>query len=291
MRCCCSILVVLGLFVAALSAQEGAPDMRAAYELKTHRNLSYVGGKDADRKRHRLDLIIPTGVQKPPLVLFIHGGAWQLGSKNWYTNVGRTIARAGYSVALNNYRLSPAVQHPAHVDDCARALSWLIKNAKTYGYDPSRVFLSGHSAGGHLASLLALSPKVLKKQGLKGGMIKGVFPISGVYDVSPRHFMGAFGRNPKVRVAASPITWVRRGLPPFLVLWADKDMPDLGDQARDFVAALRKAKCSVAGMEIADRNHMSITARFSRDGDPTAKAALAFLDRLTRSPPKRPIRR
>ncbi len=92
------------------------------------------------------------------MVLVIHGGAWSVGDKAQYAAVGDWLAGVGLVAALANHRLSPAVQHPLHGQDVARAVAWLYRRAARLGGDPQRFHLAGHSSGAHLASLVALDP-------------------------------------------------------------------------------------------------------------------------------------
>ncbi|MEE2712828.1 MAG: alpha/beta hydrolase [Planctomycetota bacterium] len=262
---------LLLVFVSSLTGQDRA--------FNQYKNLRYVEGEGSDKTRHRLDLYVPKGVENPPLVMFIHGGAWTVGSKALYSNIGRWLAKHGYACAQNNYRLSPKVQHPVHVDDCARALAWLVKSAKKYGYDATRIFLSGHSAGGHLSSLLALSPTYLKKHGVDRSHVRGVFPLSGVYDCRSGHrvFRQVFGSSREGRSEASPVSHIHDQSPPFLVIWGDKDMAGLPEDARRFVAALKDAKRPVASHEAQGRTHMSIFYNIGREGDKASALILGFL--------------
>ena len=115
------------------------------------------------------------------MLLFVHGGRWTTGNKNLYPGIGESLARHGVGVVICNYRLSPAVKHPAHVQDVARAFAWTQSNIASYGGKPDRLFVCGHSAGGHLVALLATDPKYLKAEKLSPSDIRGVVPISGVY--------------------------------------------------------------------------------------------------------------
>lgn len=118
----------------------------------------------------------------PPLLVFIHGGAWQSGDKHDYTALGNAFANAGIVTAIVNYRLSPKVQHPAHVEDVARALGHLAKHP--LGYDPKRIFVMGHSAGAHMCGLLAAKPGLLEKAGMTTDRLpKGFIGLEGIYDI------------------------------------------------------------------------------------------------------------
>ena len=95
------------------------------------------------------------------MLLFLHGGGWVIGGKDdyfglyGYGTIARCLAERGLVVVLPNYRLSPGVRHPEHIKDVARAFAWTVKNIESYAGRPDQIIVSGHSAGGHLAALLA----------------------------------------------------------------------------------------------------------------------------------------
>src|SRR5438876_3974931 len=135
------------------------------YELREVQDLAYVEGKDPDASSHKLDLYLPQGKKDFPVLVFLHGGCWTFGDKSGgdlYPPFARALAGHGVGVVLPNYRLSPWVKHPAHVKDAARAVAWTRKNVGKYGGDANRLFVGGHSAGGHLAALLATDEQYLK---------------------------------------------------------------------------------------------------------------------------------
>jgi len=145
-----------------------------------------------------------------PVVLFVHGGAWQRGDKRWglnlYWNVGVAAARAGAVGVTINYRLSPEVRHPTHLDDVRSAWAWVRGNIHRYGGDAARVILAGHSAGAHLAALAACTPAP------PAAGLAGLLGLSGVYDlarigasaVGPSITEPAFGTAPANLELASP---------------------------------------------------------------------------------------
>jgi acetyl esterase/lipase len=149
-------------------------------------DVTYYAGPGADRVRHRLDLFLPRGLRDYPVVLLVHGGAWVFGDNRCcglYLAAGEFLASRGIGAVLPNYRLSPGVKHPEHVKDVARAFAWARAHLAEYGGCPGRVFLAGHSAGGHLVSLLATDEKYLQAEGLSTADIKGVISVSGVYRI------------------------------------------------------------------------------------------------------------
>jgi acetyl esterase/lipase len=186
------LIVLLGvpachLAEAASPAAVSRPKSRT-FEVKEVPNVAYYTGRDADPIRHRLDLFLPKGQRDYPVVVLLHGGAWMIGDKSClglYSNVGRFLARHGIGAVLPNYRLSPWVRHPEHVRDVARAFAWTRKHIARYGGDPHRLFLAGHSAGGHLVALLATDGRYLKAEGLEPSDVRGVVCVSGVYRIPP----------------------------------------------------------------------------------------------------------
>lgn len=154
--------------------------------VKHVRDVAYYDGPQADAHRHRVDLFLPKGKSDFPVVVLVHGGAWMLGDNRCcglYSTVGEYLASQGIGAVLPNYRLSPAVKHPEHIKDLARAFAWTKHNIKDYGGDPNQVFLVGHSAGGHLVALLATDEQYLKAHGCHASDIRGVVGISGVYRI------------------------------------------------------------------------------------------------------------
>ena len=165
------------------------------YEVLEMRDLAYKCGL-ADPFRHRLDLYLPKDKKDFPVVVLVHGGSWTMGDNRCcglYSSVGQFLASQGIGVAMPNYRLSPAVKHPEHARDVAQAAAWTHANIHKYGGDPQRLYLAGHSAGGHLAALLATDQTYLRASGMKTRDIKGVIAISGVYHIPPGEQRFAIG--------------------------------------------------------------------------------------------------
>ena len=196
------------------------------------------------------------------MVLFVHGGAWRRGDKNYlgiYSGIGTSFARQGIGVVVTNYRLSPGVRHPEHIKDVARAFAWTRKNLPRYGGNAEQIFVMGHSAGGHLVALLATDAGYLKAEGLTTGAIRGVIAMSGVYEVPPKVFVDVFGADADIRKSAAPLHQVHTGVPDCLILYADKDFPGCGKEPSEaFAKALADRGNKVTTREIPDSNHYLI---------------------------------
>jgi acetyl esterase/lipase len=308
--------VVLFVFTALtptrLRADEPATAQPAPagkpYKVLVRRNITYRAPAKGELLPigNRLDVYVPEGPRNFPVLLLVHGGAWIGGDKilDRIPEVADCFARQGIGVVAPNYRLSPFFQHPAHVTDVAKALAWTKKNISGYGGDLDRIFLLGHSAGGHLVSLLASDASYLEKEGLTRRDVQGVISVSGVYqvsDVTLDHLMKnsavkvdvslkanpftlVFGKDEAVRRQASPLTHVQPGLPPFLIVYAADDLPTLGDMAEKFSAALQAKKCEVRLCKVAERNHLTVFRNARRADDPVTLAVLEFMQKHARRP-------
>ena len=279
---CISVLLLLA--ENRLRADEPAPAKPS--EVRTVRDVAYRDDAEADKVRHKLDLYLPAQAKSFPVVFFVHGGAWVMGDKNQlgiYEKLGTALAKRGIGAVSTNYRLSPKVKHPEHIKDVARAFAWTHKNIAKFGGDSSRLFVCGHSAGGHLVALLATDENYLKAEGLSLTAIQGAIPISGVMSLPETMLPGVFGRDATIRKQASPLTHVRAGLPPFLVLYADNDMPVCSKTSVEFADALKEKKGRVEKLEVKKRTHLSIVTKANLDGDPVLAALVQFV-----KPPKRP---
>ncbi|GAA5478592.1 alpha/beta hydrolase [Haloferula helveola] len=227
-----------------------------------------------------------------PVVVAIHGGGWAFGDKS---NSGflrpKTgwFKRHGFVVVSVNYRLSPEVTHPGHIEDVCKAIAWVEKNIAKHGGDPQQIYLIGHSAGAHLAALAAVDQTRLKKAGGDPAAIRGVILIDGAcYDV-PRQmrsgtpfakddgmYAKAFTTDTKVQRDASPASKVTAKPPPFLILHV-KNRRDSTEQSEILARALRKKGGKVVVEGIYGKNHMTINSSFGLPDDATTKAAAQFL--------------
>jgi acetyl esterase/lipase len=264
------------LAALTLVAADGAP-------IKIVNNISYITGVQYPSDHDKLDLYLPEGKTGVPVIVWIHGGALTQDDKNLEVGTGTRFAQAGIATATVNYRLSPAVSHPAHVEDAAASFAWVKRHIAEYGGDPTRVFLVGHSAGAYLAQLLVTDERYLKKHGLSARDVRGVVPISAFFwvekeGVAPDRPKSVWGTDEKVWVDASPAHHLRANLPPTLIIYADRDEPWRRQQNVDMAEALKAAGSPPVDLvQIADRTHMGIWREMGKDGDPTSARVIAFV--------------
>jgi acetyl esterase/lipase len=183
--------------------------------------------------------------------MFVSGGGWSSGSKDWVANVGAAFASKGIGVTAVDHRLQPDVTYSEQVDDLARAFAWIKGNIAGYNGDPARIVVGGHSAGGHLIGLLATGGQYLDAVGRNLNDISGVLLVSAALDVGNRFGAGE-------AQAASPINHVRAGLPPFLLLSAEDDMPGINEQAGAMKLTLETTGVPVESVTIPRRDHFNI---------------------------------
>jgi acetyl esterase/lipase len=282
--------------VVSAPAVSASPALQATDKIEVTHDIAYCDGAGADPQRHKLDCFFPKGQRGFPVLVLVHGGAWVCGDKSffgWGTALGEYFARQGIGVVMPSYRLWPGADYRQQAQDVASVVAWTLQHAAAHGGRPDRVFLGGHSAGGHLAALVATDPSFLRGVGVKPAQIRGVVTVSGVYQIGEvavplgraasqfrlDPFWLIFGRDPKARRAASPLDQVHAGLAPFLLVCADHDLPGLEKMAGEFAAALRKAGGEVQFIRAADRDHESVMFDAHSAEDPVARAIVDFVAR------------
>ena len=287
-----------------------AADPPKSFKVERTADIDYCGlPNDPDQDRHRLDVFRPIGKDDAPVLFIVHGGGWMIGGKEnvlgiyGYGTIAESLARRGVVVVLPNYRLSPKAKHPDHIQDVARAFAWTHKHIGEYGGRPDQIFACGHSAGGHLVSLLATDESYLKAEGLSAKDVRGVISISGIYNVDDidlklsvkgdwlevsaevRPFASVFGDDPEVRKQASPLTHVRPGAPPFLLVYGGLDYCPIKRTTRAFETALEDNDCEVDVKKLPWRTHETVLVDLINGVEPvTADAMLRFVERHTREP-------
>ncbi len=241
--------------------------------------------RDTEDVRQTLDVYAPEGAQDAPLLVFVHGGGLLFGDKSLVAHVGQRLAAAGIVTVAPNHRFSPAVTHPAHVEDVAAAVAWAVDHAREIGADPDRVVLAGHSSGGYLVALLATDPRWLEAAGVARDAIRAVAPISGFFHVprlAPERPQTVWGGEPAHWSDASPAAHVDAEVPPMLLLFADGDDDARKAENTDFAAALRAAGAPAPRLiEVRRRDHRTIFYTLNTPGDPSMTALIEFVTTQT----------
>lgn len=215
--------------------------------------------------RQRLDVYVPQAAQPGrPLLVFFYGGAWDSGSRSAYRFVGTALAELGYVTVVPDYRLYPAVKFPAFIDDGAQAVAWAQRHAADYGADPRRVVLLGHSAGAHLAAMLAIDAQYLQRAGVDPASVAGFVALSGPHDLRPDTAV----LNSIFAAPYSPQDWqviprVRGPAPPALLLHGATDRRVWPRASELLAQALRAAGSDVTLKVYPHCNHVCTVAALS----------------------------
>ena len=162
----------------------------------------------------RLDAFAPRGepAASRPILVYIHGGGWTHGNKGWMSFMAPAVAALPAVFVAPGYGLAPDHLHPSPVRDCLRAISHVRAHAAEWGGDPDRIYLGGHSVGGHISSMIALRPELHAGHDLPDGAIRACIPVSGLFRVLAGDPTGAGNLD-----EASPMQWTRNAEMPFYV--------------------------------------------------------------------------
>jgi arylformamidase len=234
-----------------------------------------------DSPREAIDLFLPQSPpsSRPPLLVFIHGGYWQAFDRKAFSFVAEPLVEAGAAVAMLGYDLAPAVDMDTIVSQICHAIAWLYRNAGVHGFDPGRICLAGHSAGGHLAAM-ALATDWQAAFGLPGDLVKGVCAISGVFDLEPIRLCYL---NDVLRLDAeqarrnSPVLLPPHGRCPVTVTVGERETDAFHRQSETYAGALRRANLRCDLVVQPGLDHFAIIMAMTDAANPTVRAICAQL--------------
>jgi len=297
------VSTALLVFVSIQARAEILPATSPYGEATVTRNIPYMANPTA---RQNFDLFLPkAGSGRPfPLVVWIHGGAWMSGSKEW-DNV-KYLVRRGYAIASVDYRFSPEARFPAQIQDCNAALNFILAHATNYGISPQHFVVAGGSAGGHLALLLGMARQEKDfgaNLAIKPAAILDFFgPVdfskmkSDLTDIHSQKgldllqdagtkLLGPVAeQTPEQIKNASPITYVSAANPPVLILQGGKD---------DLVPAVQSRRLHEALTQAGVKNQLILVDAAGHDGPlfstpETAAKVVHFLNKVSENPNGRP---
>jgi acetyl esterase/lipase len=268
------------------------PSEKAVLSEKTVVRADVSYGKD---EKQRLDVYAPRDAKDAPIVIFFHRGEWSKGDKSEAAYKPKFLNEHGVVFVSANYRLSPSVKHPAHINDVAAAVRWVYDHAGEFGGSNKKIVLMGHSAGCHLVTLLALDPRYLAEVKLRPSDLCGVVAWSGgAYDLVAKVKAGgtygpyikqAFGNSESAWRDASPVAHVgdAKPLPQFLfVSIVDRGKTDSKLAAEKLAGMIRDAKGQATTKVLEGRTHMTANALIGAPTDTTGAVLLDFVRKVTR---------
>jgi arylformamidase len=260
-------------------------------------DIRYANTPGVDAKSQSLDIYAPKDAKNAPVIVFIHGGGWRNGDKS-NPGVGSQPAAhfcaQGFVFVSINYRLTPAGRHPANIQDVAKAVAWVHDHIAEYGGDPAQINIMGHSAGAHLAALVATDETRLRAEGKPLSIVKRAILLdTAAYDI-PRYLTGfretrgaspmrqlytnAFGDTEEQWRDASPQAHVAPGkhIPPMLMFFTGSRMA-ANALAPAFAEALTKAGAPSRAVDTITLTHNEIGMKAADDNHPLGQLVLRFL--------------
>lgn len=223
--------IFLSLFILATSSS-------CAFKSITRtKNLIYLESS-SELPEKQLNIFAPKKAEKAPVLIFIHGGSWNSGRKEIYDFMGSRLARRGVVTVIIDYPLAPAYQLPVMEKASAKAIKWVKENIANYGGDPEQIYVSGHSAGGHLAALVAIKKEPWQELGmsnpLKGAILNDPAGLDWYWFLTERKEKynaednyDAFTSNPETWKTYSPIYELDGTEIPLLILEGERTYPGI----------------------------------------------------------------
>ena len=230
----------------------------------------------------RVDVFAPAGRTTAPLpiLFYIHGGGWTHGDKRWMTFMAPAITTLPAVFVAPGYGLAPDHLHPWPVLDCLRALSHVRTHAADFGGDPDRLYVGGHSVGGHISSMIALRPDLRARHRLPDGAIRACIPVSGLFRVLADDPTAARDLDEGDLDEASPLHWTRNANVPFYVSYGEHDYARIVEENREFIAALRETGVNLRAEAMVGLDHY--TANLCH-GDRDSAWCSAFRDLIDKT--------
>ncbi|MBA2442732.1 MAG: alpha/beta hydrolase [Rubrobacter sp.] len=228
-----------------------------------------------------LDIFPAPGSSPGPVLVFIHGGYWHRFTSREFGLVARGPVSAGVTTVVTNYALCPKVTVEEILRQSRAAVAWVYRNAESFGGDRERIYVSGHSAGGHLTAML-LGTDWEGEYGLPAVTIRGGCAISGLFDLAPLRYTYM---QPKVQLTPgqvarnSPILNLPPSASPLLVTYGGEETPELRRQSEDFLAAWTAAGLDGEYLPQPDKDHFSAIDGFLDRESPLLTGILRHLER------------
>ncbi len=244
--------------------------------------------------RQKLDIYSPNNASenqahKPrKVVIFYYGGSWDSGERGDYKFVGEALASMGFVVVIPDYRVYPEVLFPAFMEDPALAAKWVKDNISQYQGDANQVFLAGHSAGAHIAVMMAVNAEYLAKQSLKPTDFSGVVGLAGPYDFLPlkserlKTIFGSAAEQPK----SQPINFVDGKSPPMLLAVGLKDGTVWPRNSYNLAEKIKKNSGLAQVVQFENYGHVDMAAKLAKPLRGNGELLKAVADFIQNTPEK-----
>jgi acetyl esterase/lipase len=241
--------------------------------VKRSKNLSYMqANSEMNLPEKQLNIFAPRKAENLPVLIFYYGGSWNSGKKEMYSFLGNRLARRGVVTVIVDYPLNPEFQVPAMEAAAINAVIWTAENVKQYGGNPDQLFVSGHSAGGHLASLVAVKDSNFeslgKKNPLKGAVLidpAGLDMYSYLAETGKgdgKKYTNAFTSDPEIWKQSSPIFFLEAGQIPMLILEGEETYPSIQAGRGRFMKVVEEKNLDVNLEVYPKKKHIPMITQF-----------------------------
>lgn len=236
---------------------------------KKYKNVSYIENS-SDKEKATLNIFTPRNkkFKNNPVLIFVHGGNWNSGDKKLYGFFGRNFAKKGITTVIMGYTLSPKANYDDMAKEVAKAVEWTKNNIANYNGDPNSIFLTGHSAGGHLVALVATNPKYLKDNSI----IKGVI-LNDAAGLDMKHYLEEFPPTnaddylttwtdkPENWKDASPIYFLDKNSPKFMIYTGSKTYESIKVSNERFLTKLHEFQPNVKPI-VLNKKHIPMILQY-----------------------------
>ena len=274
-----TIPMLIMLLVASLAKAQVAELAAEKQTYKTEADVQYREGELTEymQERCRLDVYYPEGTKDFATVVWFHGGGLKAGNRS----VPKALKEQGIAIVAVNYRLHPKVKSPTYIEDAAASVAWTLKNIERFGGSRKKVFVSGHSAGGYLTSMIGLDKRWLAKHDIDADELAGLIPYSGhtITHFTVRKERGTDGKQPIIDDMA-PLFHVRADCPPLILITGDRDLEMLGRYEENaymwrMMQVVEHPRTELHELEGFNHGQMA---------DPAHHLLLKFVKQMTKSP-------
>ena len=274
-----TIPMLIMLLVASLAKAQVAELAAEKQTYKTEADVQYREGELTEymQERCRLDVYYPEGTKDFATVVWFHGGGLKAGNRS----VPKALKEQGIAIVAVNYRLHPKVKSPTYIEDAAASVAWTLKNIERFGGSRKKVFVSGHSAGGYLTSMIGLDKRWLAKHDIDADELAGLIPYSGhtITHFTVRKERGIDGKQPILDDMA-PLFHVRADCPPLILITGDRDLEMLGRYEENaymwrMMQVVEHPRTELHELEGFNHGQMA---------DPAHHLLLKFVKQMTKSP-------
>jgi acetyl esterase/lipase len=238
-------------------------NFQVSRDLQVSKDIPY-----GQEERQVLDVYTRQDIPSKGVVVFVHGGYWDTGSKNDYPFLADSLTEEGFATVVVNYRLVPTVTFPSYVEDVALAVKWTVQNIAQYGGNADNMFLMGHSAGAHIAALVAYDERYLQNVGLSNYDLRGFIGFAGPYDflpVDPNDVRAKAALGPEEGYAdTQPINFVDSKDPPAFLAVPASDKVVNPNNTYNFARRIREVGGSVEERPYDEVDHITILGALGR---------------------------